>query len=292
MRKNILKRKSNKSCYLCGKRDFKKRPGAVRDDPSLDVMQCLACGLVFLSSFDHIHKDFYSESRMHNNEVGIDRWLQETAGDDERRFDFLRDRIKDRSLLDFGCGAGGFLMRAKQLASYAAGIEPDRCLKEHFEREKIIAFPSLENIRKRFDVITAFHVIEHIADPVCMLKKLSKNLAEGGHMIVEVPNENDALLSLYRNKAFSEFTYWSCHLFLFNESTLSALAKKAGLKINYIKQIQRYPLSNHLYWLAKGKPGGHKEWHYLDSAELNNAYEKQLGAGGCCDTLIGDFSAK
>lgn len=68
------------------------------------------------------------------------------------------------------------------------------------------------------------------------------------------------------------------------------LAEQAGLKINYIKQIQRYPISNHLYWLAKGSPGGHKEWHFLDSPEMNAAYEKQLASISVCDTILGSFS--
>ena len=106
------------------------------------------------------------------------------------------------------------------------------------------------------------------------------------------PNADDALLTLYQSKPFSEFTYWSCHLFLYTESTLAKLAEKAGLRINYIKQVQRYNLANHLYWLSKGKPGGHKEWHFMDSDDLNSAYEKQLASIGGCDTLLGSLSIK
>ena len=78
-------------------------------------------------------------------------------------------------------------------------------------------------------------------------------------MIIEVPNSSDALLTLYENEPFQNFTYWSQHLFLFNEKTMTELVKKAGLKLNWIKHVQRYPLSNNLYWLAKGEPGGHQK---------------------------------
>jgi hypothetical protein len=44
-------------------------------------------------------------------------------------------------------------------------------------------------------------------------------------------------------------------------------------------------LSNHLHWLSKGKPGGHKAWSYIDSTELNNAYTNALAAIGKIDTL-------
>ena len=115
-------------------------------------------------------------------------------------------------------------------------------------------------------------------------------LADGGQIIVEAPNADDALLTLYNNEPFSNFTYWSCHLFLFTSKTLEMLFSQINLKVNYIKQIQRYPLSNHLHWLANGKPGGHSKWHFLDSPDLRHAYEKQLAAIGKCDTILASVS--
>ena len=69
-------------------------------------------------------------------------------------------------------------------------------------------------------------------------------------MILEVPNSDDALLTLYESKDFQNFTYWSQHLFLFNTKTMAELIEQTGLKLNGIKHIQRYPLSNHMYWLS------------------------------------------
>lgn len=61
--------------------------------------------------------------------------------------------------------------------------------------------------------------------------------------------------------------------------------------MEFIKHIQRYPLSNHLYWLSQGKPGGHVKWgEFLDSKTLSNAYEAQLASLGATDTLIAIFS--
>ena len=135
-----------------------------------------------------------------------------------------------------------------------------------------------------------FHVLEHILDPKAILSELTEMLADGGQIIVEVPNADDALLTLYQCEPFSNFTYWSCHLFLFTAKTLKMLFSQVNLKVNYIKQIQRYSLSNHLYWLANGKPGGHQKWRFLNSPELHAAYEKQLTAIGKCDTLLASVS--
>ncbi len=129
-------------------------------------------------------------------------------------------------------------------------------------------------------------MIEHLADPISTLKELSKHLKSGsGKLLIEVPSSQDALLNLYNCSPFQKFTYWSCHLFLYDEYTLSKLAKKAGLKIEMIQQIQRYPISNHLYWLSKGKPGGHKRWFFLDTLELQMAYSNALASIGACDTI-------
>ena len=141
-----------------------------------------------------------------------------------------------------------------------------------------------------YDTITMFHVLEHIPDPKLILGELSEMLADNGQIIVEVPNADDALLALYKSEPFSCFTYWSCHLFLYTAKTLQMLFDQMELKVNYIKQIQRYPLSNHLFWLANGKPGGHQKWYFLNSPELHAAYEKQLTAIGKCDTILASVS--
>lgn len=281
---------SEKTCYLCGGKEYRKRPGSVRDKPDLEIYECRSCGLVFLSSFDHICDNFYESSGMHDGEVDIGSWAIDTAWDDDRRFNFLKTLMENRSVLDFGCGNGGFLLRAAKAAKAVRGIELEERLQPYFKKNGLTVQASIDDITDTFDIITLFHVLEHIADPVDILGKLLERLAPGGSMIVEVPNANDALLTLYENDAFSKFTYWSPHLFLYTSSTLEMLAKKAGLGINYIKQVQRYPLSNHLYWLSKGRPGGHKTWSFLDSDGVHAAYEKQLASIGCCDTIIASFS--
>ena len=76
-------------------------------------------------------------------------------------------------------------------------------------------------------------------------------------------------------------------MFLFNPYTLGKLIELAGLKLRWVKQVQRYSLANHLYWLAKGQPGGHTIWDkIIDSPQLNELYAHQLASLGKCDTLI------
>ena len=105
-------------------------------------------------------------------------------------------------------------------------------------------------------------------------------------MVIEVPSANDALLTFYDSDAFQRFTYWSQHLYLFTPSTLSKVLENAGLRVSAIQQYQRYPLSNHLYWLSNLSPGGHEKWSFLDNSALHEAYSQTLAQIGKCDTLI------
>lgn len=111
-------------------------------------------------------------------------------------------------------------------------------------------------------------------------------LKDNGRLVIEVPSSDDVLLTLYKCASFQKFTYWSQHLYLFNPRTLSELAKQAGARIIAIKQFQRYPLSNHLYWLSNAKPGGHEQWSFLDTDALHEAYSNVLASLGKCDTII------
>ncbi|MFA5139662.1 MAG: class I SAM-dependent methyltransferase [Elusimicrobiota bacterium] len=275
-----------------------KRPGKVCDKTGIDVLECLSCGLVFLSSFDHVSEGFYTDSGMRASSAGasdrgcsVDYWRNMTAWDDDRRLVYLRPLVENRRLLDFGCGHGGFLLRARRLAARAVGVELDREMAAEFKKQGLEVHPRLDAVQGQFDLITMFHVLEHIPDPAALLRETAGRLAEKGRIIVEVPSGADALLTLYQSAPFADFTYWSCHLYLFTASTLAALAAKAGLRVDYVKHIQRYPISNHLYWLAKGRPGGHQKWHFLDSEELHRAYEKQLASVGATDTMIASLRA-
>jgi len=274
-------------CYLCDSKSFKKIKKGVRDNIELIVLRCSQCELVTLNSFEHIDENFYANSKMHSSKVDINNWLLETEKDDSRRYLFLFNKIKDKNILDFGTGNAGFLIKAREVSTSACGVEPEVQFKSFFQENNLKVFGSLKQLNnKKFDLITAFHVFEHLKNPLEILKNLIEYLAEDGELIIEVPNSDDALLSYYNSRSFSDFTYWSQHLFLFNEKNLIALVKKAGFKINYIKQIQRYPLSNHLYWLAKGLPNGHNKFLLFNNEKLNQEYEKVLKKEQICDTLL------
>tara|TARA_B100001175_G_scaffold316572_1_gene330859 strand:+ start:739 stop:1548 length:810 start_codon:yes stop_codon:yes gene_type:complete len=262
-----------------------------RDKNNISVIECMNCGLVTLDSHKHIDETFYRDSKMHSTKIKISNWLEETQIDDNRRIKFLKEKITNKKILDFGCGNGGFLLKANSLTNEAKGIEPEMQFKSFFKKNNLKVLNSLIDLPpEKFDLITAFHVFEHLKDPIQMLSNLKHFLGTKSEIIIEVPNSDDALLTYYQSKKFANFTYWSQHLFLFNEKTLENLFIKSNYKINWIKQIQRYPLSNHLYWLSKGLPNGHKIFTAMSDTKLNFEYEKILKREKICDTLLASIS--
>ena len=274
------------SCYLCKSHDSKVIHKGVRGGETIDVLQCNTCGLVRLSEVMDEPDEFYRDSGMRDGCVeSLGKLRLETKDDDERRFRFTEKMITNKRVLDFGCGDGGYLLRAQNVARSACGIELEKPVREALQAE---GFRCHERIKDagEVDVVTMFHVLEHLPDPVTALREIVDHIAPDGMLIVEVPNADDALLSLYQCDAFADFTYWKCHIYLYTMDTLRLLVKKAGLKVKFMRQIQRYPLENHLYWLVKGKPGGHFQWSFVGNDALNRQYEAMLTNLGIADTIV------
>lgn len=287
---------TNNGCYLCGRNDFRIIHYGTRDNPNLNVLMCTNCGLVSLSSFDHITDDFYSDSGMHTETM--EEWIKSTEVDDKRRSMYVQDKLglmfdrTKRNVVDIGAGNCNLARKLSCIDSiniYA--VEPEvrvsNYVKSSKSYDKVNLVPWLHDLPTgMFDMATMFHVIEHLSDPIEFLKLVRSKMKDCGTLVIETPNADDALITLYDCQAFQDFTYWGCHLFVFDPETLSDVAEQAGFRVVGINQIQRYPLSNHLYWLSKGKPGGHRFWSHVYSPELNRAYTESLKWMEKCDTLL------
>ena len=104
-------------CYLCAHNQFSSRPGQVRDAPALKILECENCGLVTLSSKEHIQTGFYENSGMHGDDLmSLETWRRDTEADDMRRYSMVKSLIANKCILDFGCGTGEFLKLSKTLA--------------------------------------------------------------------------------------------------------------------------------------------------------------------------------
>lgn len=280
------------TCRLCNGNAITLIHRGTRDRSDIDVLRCNDCGLVFLSKIATDDK-FYMDSQM-RVKIDFDKWRENTFVDDNRRFLKYKSAIEEKSILDFGCGNGGFLKliqmnaQGENRVKRSIGMDLDVESVHRLNEDGIECYSSLSELPDiKFDIIFMFHVIEHLPDPQTVLQALTDILSDKGVIVIETPNADDALLSIYHCEKFADFTYWSPHIYLYNESTLKKVLTKEGLDIVEILQEQRYPLANHLRWLAKGLPGGGiAEFQELNVQELNDVYTEVLRKQKACDTLL------
>ena len=144
----------------------------------------------------------------------------------------------------------------------------------------------MDDVEYKFNLITMFHVLEHIPHQVKILKALKKKLNKNGKIIIEVPHAKDFLIECLNIKEFKNFTFWSEHLVLHTIKSLEKVIKKAGFKKIKLIYFQRYNINNHFGWIIKGKPGGHDFYKKLFGKNFQERYEVFLKKKGYTDTII------
>ena len=263
---------------------------SVRDRDDVRVMIDNSSGLIFLSETEHIEKSYYQEKpgTSYWSSVNREEGLKITEEDDRRRYDQFGDGVKGKKFLDVGCGLGGSLELFGKSAEQVYGVEVQNDIRKILLEKGFKAFDSVFSIPEqlRLDVISLFHVFEHLPEPLSILQRLTQHLEPGGKIIIEVPHANDALIKTYSLDSFKKFTFWSEHLILHTRNSLYRYMETVGLKNIKINGFQRYPLSNHLYWLNCGKPGGQNIWKEMRNEKLERAYAEHLNELDRTDTLI------
>jgi len=133
--------------------------------------------------------------------------------------------------LDIGAGGGEWVYLMKSLGCDSYGVEPNAgygsFARENYDVEIHLGmYQESRYPAASFDVLTLFHVLEHLDDPVADLRRMSEYLKPGGLFLIEVPD------ILFGGMRFAH-KWHNGHLFGFDALTLEAVAAKAGLrKIN------------------------------------------------------------
>ncbi|MDX1799982.1 MAG: class I SAM-dependent methyltransferase [Marinobacter sp.] len=211
-----------------------------------------------------------------------------TDDDTERRFQAFRNRVRNKQWLDIGTGPGTILDRLGPLCSAYAAIEPQKDWRDALVSLGHEVHADLGDVADQsFDVISMFHVFEHLLDPLKTLSDIRQLLVQRqGRLIIEVPHAKDFLISFANAPEFRAHTFWSEHLVLHTRESLQVLLREAGFRVHGVTGVQRYPLANHLHWLSEGKKAGHEIWSQLRDDELDNQWGKVLSTLDLNDTLI------
>ena len=170
----------------------------------------------------------------------------------------------------------------------AFGIELDQAASEFLASEGMSVWSDLEQMpearRGEIQVVTMFHVLEHLPDPRLFLRDAIEALPNARLFVIEVPCSEDPLLTLYKCETFSHFTYWSHHEQLHSKQSLERLLASL-FDEREVTRLQRYGLGNHLGWLSRGKPGGQVELAWLDGSPADADYRLRVVGQNFSDTL-------
>lgn len=145
--------------------------------------------------------------------------------------------IRKPSVLDVGSGLCVFLQRMKEEAWECTALDPDSRAVEHARHHVGVDaicgdFMTVRDLGS-YDLITFNKVLEHVADPVGMLKKGRERLREGGVVYVEVP---DGEVAMTEGPGREEF--FIEHRCVFSMTSLSLLATRAGLVTDIIERLR------------------------------------------------------
>lgn len=258
----------------------------VRDDPNIDVYKCLNTGALVLNKIKI--QNYKNKSCSYWNSNNIDEARKKTLFDDERRYKSI-EKYNIKNLLDFGCGNGGLLKLCSSNSNFKNlyGIELNCDIIEILNKEGINTFSEINLLPKNinFNIIMMNHVLEHLHNPIKILKDIKEIMNNETQLIIEIPHANDFLIESYECESFKKFTFWSEHLILHTEISLRNLLKIIGFSEIEISYYQRYNIFNHLNWLNKGKPGGHNNNKFNDN-NLIIAYNSFLENNKKTDTII------
>ncbi len=205
-----------------------------RDGHPLRTTICRRCGLVWSNprpGEDEVRRYYSTEYRLDYKGQATPslRQVARSARGALNRYrslsPYLRDGVR---ILDAGAGGGEVVYVLRRLGFDASGLEPDERYARH--AREVLGVPvttgfvqDAEFPAGRFDVVTMYHALEHVEDPLAILTRLRGWMAERGVLLVEVPNVEATCISPARRFHFA-------HFYNFNRGTLEGLGRRAGFE--------------------------------------------------------------
>ncbi len=146
-------------------------------------------------------------------------------------------------LLDIGCGTGDFLQSCLQDNWNCTGVEPGRQPREIAASKGINTFEELSQVKEKYQLITLWHVLEHVPDLNQTLNIIHKLLDEKGVLLIAVPNHLSYDAKIYK-------AHWAGydvprHLWHFNQQSMERI-----LQNNHFKLQQILPMKLDAYYVS------------------------------------------
>lgn len=231
------------TCLFCGNTHHKSSvfEDTVFNNKTFEYIKCSACGLIQvnpLPNADDLNKMYPVE------------YQSEVTGTNDNRYGFLFEELEKvqlpgKKLLDYGCGAGQFLVEARDRGYQAFGSEfnPD-LVKQLAEKINGVQFITIEEMLKpayseTFDIILLNNVLEHLTNPKPIMEILKSKLNPNGVFILTGPIENNfnltqqsrkLIFSIRKNLFGKKASHTPTHIIYSNRNNQLAFFKNLGLE--------------------------------------------------------------
>lgn len=241
---------------------------------AFEIHECLKCGLLFTEprpDSNHIGKYYQSEeyySHQENKSGFIPKIYESVKKVNLKHKRKLATKgMKVGTMLEIGCGVGDFLHEMEQRGWNCTGIEPSKeakAIAQNRVKANILNPEDLATLKdESFDLITMWHVLEHVDNLKDEVRHLQRLLKKGGRLVLALPNFKSTDAEYYRE-------YWAAydvprHLNHFCRESINNIFKTTKLQLKKIDKLvwDAYYISymsekykNHTLPLLKGAVRG------------------------------------
>ncbi|WP_186279884.1 class I SAM-dependent methyltransferase [Fluviicola chungangensis] len=199
---------------------------------------CDSCSLLFTNprpSLDRIGDYYKSEAYVSHSSTKkgfvnkVYGWVRTYTL--KKKIALLKGLSNGKNLLDIGAGTGHFLAAAKESGYTVLGLEPDEDARRVALSENGIELKDLSllhDLSESFDIISMWHVLEHVYNLQPDLEKITSLVNQNGVLIIAVPNYTSFDAQYYKE-------YWAAydvprHLYHFSPKSIIPLVESKGLK--------------------------------------------------------------
>lgn len=246
-----------KECPVCGKNDFSlflNTQDYFLTQEEFTIDKCLSCGFVFtnpipieseLSKY-YDSPDYLSHTANKTSLTG-EIYKMFRSVNIKNKYKLVSSYTKGKSILDIGCGTGELLNFFKQKGWDVQGVEPNQSARAFASRRYNIDVFNENELDKfeenSFNVISMWHVLEHVPDLDDRMKQLNKLVKKDGLILIALPNLNSPDAVKYGKQ-------WAGldvprHLYHFTKHTLQVLLKRHKMEL-----IDSIPMKFDAYYVS------------------------------------------
>jgi 2-polyprenyl-3-methyl-5-hydroxy-6-metoxy-1,4-benzoquinol methylase len=245
-----------KNCPVCNSLNFNKIIQCKDNTVSAElfnIVECTSCSFRFTNPIpdeNEIVKYYKSENYVSHSDTrkGMINTIyhQVRKISLKKKLGLINELAKKGSLLDVGCGTGYFLKTCKEDGWLVEGTEPDpdaRKIAQGLTKFEISETIFTKNNYQSYDVITMWHVLEHVHRLNECMQRISDLLKKTGKLIIAVPNCESYDAHIYKE-------FWAAydvprHLYHFTEESMNKLLKK-----HHFKLVRKEPMKFDAFYVS------------------------------------------